>query len=369
MPDTILEAAPAPGLPPLYCPFELARSPYTDSVGSEAIAWMDHFGFCDSAERRDWTLKTNTPEFFGRCAARAGHPERFLKAVCFTYLAFTLDDHCETAYAHGGAGQFAELAGRIMTAIEWPDYQLPAGADPFVAAAHDVAAFFHRDCTPTQVTRWIHEVRKLLFGALWHLSNHRRGVLPRPDDYLAMRIQDAGGGMVLTLMELVNGDEIPEAEKDSPAVRAATEATSGTAALDNDLVSREKGLLEPTGDQDMINVLCAAHGCSPEEALSRTVAVRDRTSALLLRLREQLMPHASDPLRAYLTGLGHVVRGNLEWSFDVHRYHFMRESGPPSRAGDGARPGWAEHPSDPSPGPLPYPSVAWWWKQLAPDRT
>lgn len=86
---------------------------------------------------------------------------------------------------------------------------------------------------------------------------------------------------------------------------------------------------------------------------------------LFLRLRDQLAPGASAPLRTYLTSLGHGIRSNIDWSLTVPRYNTVYASdGITQTVRIKLASRCAEQPTSESLEPLPWRSVAWWWTHL-----
>jgi hypothetical protein len=102
------------------------------------------------------------------------------------------------------------------------------------------------------------------------------------------------------------------------------------------------------------------------DATQQMIAYRDRLMCLFLRLRDQLIKTASPALRSYLNSLGHGIRSNIDWSLTVPRYNTLY-------AGDGSThaaritlaSSCVDKPTAESLDPLPWPSIAWWWAQLA----
>jgi hypothetical protein len=216
----------------------------------------------------------------------------------------------------------------------------------------DVASQLRRLATPSQRVRFAAAHRAWLFGVAWQIGNRRRGHLPGLAEYLAMRLHSAGGGPTFALVEIAGGEEVPASEMDAPVVRAVTEMAIMVAALDNDRHSFSNEMRRGQTDQNVFTVLMRQRGCTLDEAGYAAVALRDRILCRFLRVREALLPRASGPLRRYLTGLGHGIRGNAEWGQRVPRYR-----GP----GDPAEPTWATRPVADGTGPPPVPSIAWWW--------
>jgi hypothetical protein len=106
---------------------------------------------------------------------------------------------------------------------------------------------------------------------------------------------------------------------------------------------------QPT--QTLVTVIASENNCSLQEALDMAIVLRDRLMSLFLQLRDQLLPDARPDLRRYLICLGHLIRGNIEWSLSVPRY-----SSEPLTARWTAEPATGECP--------PLPCLDWWWDLL-----
>ena len=62
-----------------------------------------------------------------------------------------------------------------------------------------------------------------------------------------------------------------------------------------------------------MEILRREHHLTTQEAIARSVDLCDRLTHRFARLRDQVMPRASGPLRAYLGHLTHLTPGNLDW--------------------------------------------------------
>jgi hypothetical protein len=168
------------------------------------------------------------------------------------------------------------------------------------------------------------------------------------------------------MYEFVNGAEIPRSEMDSPTIRAITQLFWLIAAPDNDRVSRYKEIL---GQGDAYNIADAIARCENRcihDAAEQMIAYRDRLMCLFLRLRDQLIQNVSATLRTYLQALGHGIRSNIDWSLTVPRYKTLYAEDGVTRTGQITLVSrCVEQPTDESMEPPPWPSVAWWWTQLA----
>ncbi|SFT33095.1 hypothetical protein SAMN04487904_101154 [Actinopolyspora lacussalsi subsp. righensis] len=350
-------------IPPFYCPIEPALHPDTDRIEKRAIEWIDRVRVYENETRRAWVLGTNSAEFFSRFAPE-GIADNVVLAAQWVYWGFAFDDvRCDNGPLADDPAEFAKHAGRAQRVLEAPR-DTDATGDRYLDALHDIGLTMRELATPTQVRRFIDAHRAWLYCVAWQVGNRARGEMPDLDDYLAMRLGSSGGFPTMALLEIGNGAEVPAAEMDHPTVRAATEAAILTAGLDNDLHSYRKELRQDSTDQNIINVMLH-HECSDLEwALAGAVGLRDRIFQLYLRLRDQLLPNASEELRTYLNCLAHGVRGNIDWALRVPRYTSLTDPEKPPVEGEQWTPHWSETPYDPSTGPPALPAISWWWDRL-----
>lgn len=335
-------------MPGFYCPIEPAIHPDVVTLEDKARAWLaewKYFGNDPAA-----VLRSRSAEFYARMTPHAQR-DRIQIAVEWTYWGFAFDDtYCDNAPWNTRTTEFARLAGRLLRMLESPGSEIPEPHRALRPLA-DLARRFARVGTPVQYRRWVLAQRAWLTGVLWQIGNQSDAVMPSLDDYLAMRINSAAGEPVTAMIELVTGPQIPADELESPAVRACTEMARMLASLDNDIQSYAKDLHHDEADQNIVNVLANQRPSSPNEAVHSAVAARDRIMCRFLHLREKTARRQSTPTRHYLSDLGHVVRGNLDWGFSTPRYQV------PGSASSGR---WANQPSDDSTEP-PASTIAWWW--------
>jgi hypothetical protein len=239
------------------------------------------------------------------------------------------------------------------------------GNDPFLVALHDIASRFQDCATPVQMRRWVEAHRQWLLGVIQINAGSRPNRAMPLDEYMIARLHDGGGPVVTTMMEAMElgpGREVPGADMDSPAVRALTEACWTIAIWDNDRISRYKEIRGRTDRCNLVDVLVEAHACSPEQALREVVALRDQALRRFLELREQQLTEAGPELTDYLTGLGHVIRGNIDWSLSVARYNTVFNPDDWSvteHLGIDAQV-TEQQATDEHPAPT-IPAIAWWW--------
>jgi hypothetical protein len=348
-------------LRPFFCPVEPAIHPAVDTVERHCVAWLDRVRLHQDERQRARLVGTNSAEFYCRFAP-SGVEAGLEVAADWVYWGFAFDDaRCDRGPLSASPAEFLAMAGLLQRALEAP-WEPAAEDDRFVAALQDIGRGFHRCATPVQVRRFADAHRAWLFSVAWQIGNRARGRMPGLGEYTAMRLGSAGGPPTLAMLEIANGEEVPAAELDSPVVRGLTEMAILVASWDNDLHSYAKEADEDNMDQNLVNVLKAAHGWDTEQAVDEAYALRDQVMSQFLQLRERRARRpASDALRRYLECLGHAIRGNIDWALRVPRYNDI--DGIPAQPGPG-RPlvGCTETPSTRRAGALPIPAIAWWWE-------
>ena len=337
--------------PPFFCPIPAAVHPAVEEIEVKAIEWLDQVRLHRTDRERARLVGTNSAEFYARFAPH-GVPANILTAALWVYWGFAFDDaRCDSGPYSANPSAFLALAGQVQRAME---VAVPP-AEPYAAALHDISTRMRTQVTATVFRRFVGAHQHWLYCVAWQIGNRAAGRMPTVQEYLTMRIGSAGGPPTIELLEIANGIEVPPREMDSPGVRALTDMAQLIASLDNDLHSFRKELTEDQTDQNIISVLCHHDGLSLAAAVDAAVSIRDRIMLRFLELRDQVRVTAGEELRTYLDGLGHAIRGNIDWAGSVPRY----SGGGPLRVEI------SDEPYDTNPGPLPYPAVSWWWERLA----
>ncbi|SER13381.1 hypothetical protein SAMN05216188_10839 [Lentzea xinjiangensis] len=347
-------------VPPFYCPIPPAVQGQFHELADSSMEWAQRIGICPDQHHQARVLASASAEFAARTAPH-GSTDRLRVYADFVHWAFAFDDvRCDGK----DLTELVPLVARLLRMLEGVNHRL-CGDDPFLIALHDIAVRF-RDCaTPVQFRRWLEAHRQWLFGVVQINAGSRQDHTLPLEQYLIARFHDGGGPVVTTMMEAMElgpGRDVPGHEMDSPAVRALTEACWTIAIWDNDRISRYKEIRGRTDRCNLVDVLMHAHGWSPHRALQEVVALRDRALRQFLELRERQLSKASPELRDYLTGLGHVIRGNIDWSLSVARYNTVFDPEDWSvveKLAIGARVIEQQDLEERSAPTMP--SIAWWW--------
>jgi Terpene synthase family 2, C-terminal metal binding len=349
-------------LPSVLCPVAATIHPNVTAIEARAISWIDRTVLYSTSAERAWMIGSNSAEWCARLMPDAIE-ERLQILAEWTYWGFFFDDkRCDSEPYCSQPGRLAELAGSLVRSLEGPPREPPAAADPFIVALQDLHRRFTALASALQLRRWIDGHRHWLASVVWQNSYNERGIVASLDEYLAFRGPATAGPVIVGLSDFAGGYELQEDAVQDPAVRALTEMTCLIGGIDNDLQSWSKERQLQQSGQNVIAVLARHHGCSPEEALLRAVVLRNQIMQLFLRLRGRAAERAGEESRRYLSGLGHVIRGNLDWGRAVPRYTAQPS---PDAGALLSREREQSLRDTASPTEIPdlsdMPSVAWWW--------
>ncbi|MBW1604318.1 glutamate dehydrogenase [Streptomyces sp. JJ66] len=366
--DDATPAEPSPlhlHVPPVYCPIPTTRHPRTDEFRDNGANWMADHGLCPDDQQRDRVIGTRSAEWVGD-AVPDGIPDRMQIWADWFYLMFAVDDfHDEYPNWH----QAIDFSARLACTIANPDAQAFPADNPFAAPLRDVARRYHEHATPTQLNRWTQHHRAWLLAVCRQVALGHAGIVLDLNDFVTMRLHTCAGEATYAPMEMVVDAEVPEAEMSSPAVRALREMAVFVAAWDNDLgsygkewwLSQQNSVRPDPVPGNIVDILLRGTGCTLEQALTRSIAMRDRAMVRFLRPREQVLPQASEELALFLNYLGTGISGNITAAFTSERYTLPDPAHPDAlKVTYSVR---TEAPPD-ADQPLPLPATAWWWDDL-----
>ncbi|WP_129772266.1 terpene synthase family protein, partial [Streptomyces sp. L-9-10] len=292
-------------LPPLYCPIDAAAHPEHDSIDRDSQIWLDRYRLYTSDIDRAWAIARNCAEAMGRIYPQ-GIADRVALTARWLHWIFYVDDvRMETAVTPTKLVSAIGLTSHLLRVMESPATEPTADQTGPVAALQSLMVSVQAVASPTQLYRFVEAHRKWFHSILWGMANPAPAGL---DEFLHLRMLNAGGAASLSWSEITTGEEIPGAEFHSPAMRALQESSFLMMALDNDLLSYNRELLVDGSTRNIVMLLSRLNNCPPEQAVHQAVALRDRLTTLFLSLREQEQPELSAPARAYVADLGYAIR-------------------------------------------------------------
>jgi hypothetical protein len=350
---------------PFHCPFPAAIHPEIDAIERRCVDWIDRFELYGDAAQRERLIGTRAAEIYARALPDAD-AERVADVAKWLYWGFATDDlYYDNGPTSRRAADFLALGVRLVRLCEEPRAGF-AFELPYSDALRDLTQTILRHATAAQRIEWAHTARAWFFGMAWDVANAERGVPPSLDDYLAMRMHTGGLASWATTLNIANGIELTPEQAASGPLRAIVEAWSTFCLLLNDLMSFAKETRNADSSSNVVSVIAHEHECTPAEAAREAQALTERIATLFLalcaRLRAQAEAHGDAAMHVFLASLDHTWRGILDWGFSTPRY---ATGGDPDAPPLQTFPGWAPASLDASLAPLPFPSIAWWWEELA----
>lgn len=350
---------------PFHCPFPAAIHPEADAIERRCVEWIDRCELYGGGEQRERLIGTRAAEIYARALPTAD-AERVADVAKWLYWGFATDDlYYDNGPTSRRAADFLALGAPLVRLCEEPRAGF-AFELPYSDALRDLTMSILRHATPAQRIEWAHTARAWFFGMAWDVANAERGVPPSLNDYLAMRMHTGGLASWAATLNIANGIELTPAQSVAGAVRALLEAWSTFCLLLNDLMSFAKEARNADSSSNVVTVVAHERACTPAEAIPEAQRLTDRIATLFLALRERLLAEArasgDATMERFLASLAHTWRGILDWGFSAPRY---ATGGDPAGALLQRFPGWAREPLDTSLASPPYPSIAWWWEELA----
>lgn len=329
-----------------YEPTSPTSCPDGNEIDERAVRWLIDSKLCapDSPVTR-----INVGEFIAQCYPYCTDMEVLDIAAALNYLGFAFDDEHVTDPELRTCSGLAPAVGRLLAVLDSPE---APGRSAYEAALQDIVCRLADATNGGNVAQVADGLRKALLYTLWHMSNWERGVLPDLNSYVTLRINDCGGPWFNAFVPICGGYELTAEEARTPRVRAISQAIALAAGIDNDIFSFSRE--DAVGQRNIVHILMNEGGLTLDEATSDAIRLRNKILYLYARLRDKSQSDGSPAARQYARDIGHVVRGNFQWSVRTDRYRVETRT-PPIRTSD-AR--------DIDPKPVPLPAIAWWWDLL-----
>ncbi|WP_171052839.1 selina-4(15),7(11)-diene synthase [Streptomyces marianii] len=351
---------PALAVPPIYAPIPPAVHPSHKAIDARTAAWADRFNIGSPEWRR--RLVTQDIGVFAARILPEGREEVVSVLSDFVIWLFGVDDgYCEEGELGIKPGELAATLSQLLRVAQNPEVTMLSG-DPLAEGLRDLTLRVSRWGTALQTARWVDTLREYFFAVVWEAEHRAAGRIPGLNDYALMRLYVGATSVVPPFLEMGHGYELQPYERESKAVRAAGEMTSFITTWDNDIYSHHKESRGANYYLNVIRVLEHEYGLSPNQALTRAIAQRDRVMCLFLSLRAKLEDEGSPQVRQYLGNLASFIRATQDWSVSSLRYTTPDDPAALS-------PSFSDRPTDTSREPLDIPSISWWWDLVPASRT
>ncbi|WBO68179.1 family 2 encapsulin nanocompartment cargo protein terpene cyclase [Streptomyces camelliae] len=246
-------------------------------------------------------------------------------------LAENIVDSCYCEEDEGRGGSRRGLGGPLIIAqsaldpfhgvpeleAEWRE---GLQADPALRSYHHALADYATFATPSQTDRFVHDMARLHLGYLGEAAWMETRYTPRIWEYLVMR-QFNNFRPCLSLVDAVDGYELPEQLYASPEIQRITALACNATTIVNDLYSFTKELASDPDHLNLPQVVAANDRCGLKAAYLKSVEIHNQVMEAFEE--ESATLSATSPLIArYAEGLAAWVSGNHEWhATNSNRYH------------------------------------------------
>ncbi|MFE3883791.1 family 2 encapsulin nanocompartment cargo protein terpene cyclase [Streptomyces lydicus] len=237
-------------------------------------------------------------------------------------LAENIVDSCYCEEDEGRGAARRGLGGRLVIAQSALDpfhgtpgleeeWRRGVQADGPLRSYHWALKDYAALATPSQTNRFVHDVARLHLGYLAEASWAETRHVPRVWEYLVMR-QFNNFRPCLSLVDAVDGYELPEALYARPEVQRVTALACNATTIVNDLYSFTKELASDPAHLNLPQVVAAHDKRGLKAAYLKSVEIHNQ---VMEAFETESAPLAalSPLLERYLRGLAAWVSGNHEW--------------------------------------------------------
>jgi 2-methylisoborneol synthase len=311
----------------LYCPPAVRDDvALGEAVNERLVQWAEQVGIYPG--RLDKVRSANFGRLIMLTHPGSDDPDRLLAAAKCILAEWSTDDHMLDEESLGADA--TTIGGRLgVTYASVDPVYLPAPYDAQLQEALDgepvsvayQSAFDHlaRYASDSQLARLHHELAVMFVAYSMEATWRTSGRVPAVWEYLEHRyINSFLPPMVL--VDPVASYEIPAQEFADGRVRRVF-ATAGLASVVlNDLYSMST---ESDTDFDLPKIIAAEEGCSPAEAITRSVRIHNELMHTYEREASVLSAAGSPLLRRFLADIWAWLGGNREWHATTARYREM----------------------------------------------
>ncbi|WP_219511613.1 terpene synthase family protein [Nonomuraea ceibae] len=305
-------------IPPLPCPFPNEINEHAAEVDAESHSWLAASHLLPGAE----TLEHFRRSKIGMLAARTNPlvPRDALRLINDWYnWLFAFDDaFCEGELMGHRASALARALPPLLEILD--RRREPEGGDPFGVTLRELLDRIAESGTPAQVDRWRTTVKEYLFAQIWEAANREVDLIPTPEDYVLMRRITGATFTCFALIDVGGGYRLEAEEWHHPDVRMLSDLACDLIGWDNDLLSYAKERGNDKARHNLVTVLATHRTFNLQEALEEVSKMHNTAIAAFVERRAALDKWASLPVRRYVRGLEHWVRGHIEFSLGSARY-------------------------------------------------
>lgn len=309
----------------LFCPGAVRDDPALgEAVNNDLIEWAEQVGIYRG--QVDKLHKANFGRLMMLTHPGTDDPDRLLAAAKCVLSEWATDDHFVDEVSMGAdpeqLGFRLGLTHAAMDPVDLPLEYVPAlnkalDEEPVAVAYRSAFEHLARYASSTQVFRQRDQLT-IMFMAYNHEANWRvTKRIPPVWEYLTHRHQNSFLPP-MAIVDAVAGYELPPQDFADPRVRRVFALAGSASVILNDVYSNSK---ESDDDFDLPKVIATEEGCSPREALDRTVEIHNELMHTFVAEAAALSLTGSPELRRFLIDLWAWLGGNREWHSTTERYN------------------------------------------------
>ncbi|WP_431896248.1 terpene synthase family protein [Nonomuraea sp. bgisy101] len=307
------------------CPFPDEINDHAEEVDAESHRWLAASGMLADQKIIDHFRRSK----IGMLAARTNPliPRESLRLLNDWYnWLFAFDDaFCEGELIGHRASALAHALPPLLEILD--GRRQPAPDDPFGLTLRELQLRIAEMATPAQVERWRTTVKEYLFAQIWEAANREVDLIPSVEDYVLMRRITGATYTCLALIDVGGGYRLEAEEWHHPDVRMLSDLACDLIGWDNDLLSYAKERGNDKARHNLVTVLATHRFFNVQKALDEVSNMHNDAIAAFVERRAVLERWASLPVRRYVRGLEHWVRGHIEFSLGSARYIHAWPSG------------------------------------------
>ncbi len=319
------ESADDDDMPELFCPGPVRDDPELgEEVNNRVVEWAEEIGIYPG--ELDHLRSCNFGRLIMLTHPATDDPDRLLAAAKCVVAEWAADDYYVDEVALGAdplvvGSRMAKLYATVdpaqLPAKYAPQLDQYRQDEPIDTAFRSAMTHLAQYVSATQLGRFQHQMGILFVAwnqeADWH-NNHRT---PPVWEYLVQRHLNSYLPPMI-LIDALAGYELPAAEFYDPRVRRAFTLAGDANVLLNDLHS---GAQESETDFNLLTVIAAEEGCTPREAVKRTVEIHNELMRSFVAEAAALSLVGSPTLRRFFADTWAWLGGSREWHSRTARYH------------------------------------------------
>jgi 2-methylisoborneol synthase len=312
-------------IPELFCPGPVRDDPALgELVNEQTVRWAEEVGIYPG--RLDHLRAANFGRLIMLAHPSTDDPDRLLAATKMVVAEWASDDYYLDEEEVGAdpvtaAARFALIYGVVDPVALPARYASQLDTfieeEPIARAYRSAMTHLAKYTTVDQMARFQHQMAILYTtldqNASWRVSKQR----PKIWEYLLHREHNSYLPPMI-LIDPVAGYELAAAEFYHPRVRRPILMVGLAAVLLNDLNSAGK---ESDDDYSLPGLLVAEEGCTPKQALKRTVEIHNELMHNFVVEAAVLSLTGSPALRRFFADLWAWCGGSREWHATTRRYH------------------------------------------------